>query len=70
MPCSRTLQLAELYGTKDLAIQSPVPEVINFFSCSAQLRLKFIPLINVKLPTIVLINVKMSTIVGILTLAG
>ena len=31
----------------------PVPEVIKLFSCSAQLRLKFILLINVKMPTIV-----------------
>ena len=29
------------------------PEVIKLFSCSAQLRLKFILLINVKMPTIV-----------------
>ena len=28
-------------------------EVIKLFSCSAQLRLKFILLINVKMPTIV-----------------
>ena len=27
------------------------PEVIKAFSCSAQLRLKFILLINVKMPT-------------------
>ena len=31
----------------------PGPEVIMHFSCSAQLRLKFILLINVKMPTIV-----------------
>ena len=31
----------------------PGPEVIKLFSCSAQLRLKFILLINVKMPTIV-----------------
>ena len=49
-------------------------DVIKLFSCSAQLRLKFILLINVKMPTVIgmlkfilLINVKMSTIVGILT---
>ena len=29
------------------------PKVIKLFSCSAQLRLKFILLINVKMPTIV-----------------
>ena len=34
-------------------ITSPGPEVIKLFSCSAQLRLKFILLINVKMPTIV-----------------
>ena len=33
--------------------QSTGPEVIKLFSCSAQLRLKFILLINVKMPTIV-----------------
>ena len=32
---------------------APGPEVIKLFSCSAQLRLKFILLINVKMPTIV-----------------
>ena len=32
---------------------SPGLEVIKLFSCSAQLRLKFILLINVKMPTIV-----------------
>ena len=31
---------------------TPGPEVIKLFSCSAQLRLKFILLINVKMPTI------------------
>ena len=31
----------------------PGPEVIKLFSCSTQLRLKFILLINVKMPTIV-----------------
>ena len=34
-------------------INNPGPEVIKLFSCSAQLRLKFILLINVKMPTIV-----------------
>ena len=29
------------------------PQVIKLFSCSTQLRLKFIMLINVKMPTIV-----------------
>ena len=40
----------------------PGPEVIKLFSCSAQLKLKFILLIDVKMPTIV-INVKVPTIV-------
>ena len=31
----------------------PRPEVNKLFSCYAQLRLKFIQLINVKMPTIV-----------------
>ena len=32
---------------------NPGAEVIKLFSCSAQLRLKFILLINVKMPTVV-----------------
>ena len=32
--------------------RSPGPKVINFFSCSAPLRLKFILLKNIKMPTI------------------
>ena len=43
----------------------PDPEVITF-SCSTQLNIKFIMLINVNMPTIV-INVNMPTIAGILT---
>ena len=38
------------------------PEVIKLFSCSAQLRIKFILLINVKMPTIVGILTFMSRI--------
>ena len=34
-------------------LQTPGHEVIKLFSCSAQLRLQFILLINVKMPTIV-----------------
>ena len=41
-------------------VHKPGPEVMKLFSCSAQLRLKIILLINVKIPTII----------GILTLAG
>ena len=40
----------------------PGPEVIKLFSCSALLRLKFILLINVKMPTIVGILTFMSRI--------
>ena len=40
----------------------PGPEVIKLFSCSTQLRLKFILLINVKMPTIVGILTFMSMI--------
>ena len=36
-----------------LPSSQPGPEVIKLFSCSAELRLKFILLINVKMPTIV-----------------
>ena len=60
---------------------TPRPEVINFFSCSTQLSIKFQLIIKTKIPTnikvscvkslrrvfIMLINVKMPTIVGILT---
>ena len=42
--------------------QSSGPEVIKLFSCSTQLRLKFILLINVKMPTIVGILTFMSRI--------
>ena len=42
--------------------KTPGPEVIKLFSCSAQLRLKFILLINVKMPTIVGILTFMSRI--------
>ena len=40
----------------------PGPEVIKLFSCSAQLRLKSILLINVKIPTIVGILILKSRI--------
>ena len=36
-----------------LSNKIPGPEVIKLFSCSAEPRLKFILLINVKMPTIV-----------------
>ena len=39
---------------------SPGPEVIKLFSCSTQLSVKFVLLINVKMPT-------MPKFVGILT---
>ena len=38
---------------KDRHYVGPALEVINLFSCSTQLRMKFILLINVKMPTIV-----------------
>ena len=41
---------------------TPGPEVIKLFSCSTLLRLKFILLINVKMPTIVGILTFMSRI--------
>ena len=40
-------------GSLILTSAKPGPEVIKLFSSSAQLRLKFILLINVKMPTIV-----------------
>ena len=42
-----------LLGSALVLRQSTGPEVIKLFSCSAQLRVKFILLINVKMPTIV-----------------
>ena len=51
-----------LYRTLHLLHLEAVPEVIKLFSCSAQLRLKFILLINVKMPTIVGILTFMSRI--------
>ena len=36
-----------------LVTRKPGPEVIKLFSCSTQLKKKFIPLINVKMPIIV-----------------
>ena len=46
---------------KSIVVQTG-SEVIKLFSCSAQLRLKFILLINVKMPTIVGILTFMSRI--------
>ena len=43
-------------------VACPIPEVIKFFSCSTQLSLKFILLINVKMPTILGILTFMSRI--------
>ena len=40
----------------------PGPQVIKLFSCSTQLSMKFIMLINVKMPTIVGILIFMSKI--------
>ena len=42
--------------------RKPDPEIINLFSCSTKLRLKFILLINVKMPTIVAILTFISRI--------
>ena len=43
----------EYVGALNLIASIPGPKVLKLFSCSAQLRLKFILLINVKMPTIV-----------------
>ena len=40
----------------------PGPKVITLFSCSTQMSMKFIMLINVKMPTIVGILIFMSMI--------
>ena len=48
----KNYHVVELIGKK-LSNIRPGPEVIKLFSCSTQLILKFILLINVKMPTIV-----------------
>ena len=53
-----SVQLKVSLEKPKIKLTNPGPEVIKLFSCSAQLRLKFI----------LLINVKMLTIVGILTI--
>ena len=45
-----------------VTVQTPGPEGIKLFSCSTQLRLKFILLINVEMPTIVNILTFMSRV--------
>ena len=62
MPSSQLTQGGKSYQS-DFRLGSG-SEVIKLFSCSAQLSLKFILLINVKMPTIVGI---LTFIVGILT---
>ena len=49
VPFSIAVSFQDLAGPS----KRPSPEVIKLFSCSAQLRLKFILLINVKIPAIV-----------------
>ena len=48
------------YGGTEYLVQHSGPEVIKLFSCSTQLSMRFILLINVKMPTSV----------GILTFMG
>ena len=49
------------YDSKNtIKVKQPGPEVINHCSCSTQLSMKFILLINVKMPTIVGILIFMS----------
>ena len=43
--------------SKLLSLLEAGPEVIKKFFCSTQLRLKFILLINIKMPTIVDFNI-------------
>ena len=43
----------QLKDARQHFLDIPGPEVIKLFSCSTQLSLKFILLINVKMPTIV-----------------
>ena len=50
--CCSTIMLSLIQQTY-VGVEYPGPKVIKLFSCSAQLRLKFILLINVKMPTIV-----------------
>ena len=53
----------------ELVILGPGPAVIKPFSCSAQLRMKFSLLINVKMPTSVGILTSMSMKNSILDLS-
>ena len=50
MCCIETIQN---YRSEDALCMRSGPEVIKHFSCSIQLRIQFIMLINVKMPTIV-----------------
>ena len=63
-PTRRLKYVTKEYKVQEFIIptQTPGAEVIKLFSCSAQLRLKFILLINVKMPTIVGILTFMSRI--------
>ena len=54
-PCMRTCSYTNTqsyFGVVDY-MPSSGPKVLKLFSCSTQLSKKFIPLINVKMPTIV-----------------
>ena len=50
------------FGDYRFAMWSPGPEAIKIFSCSTHLSMKFIMLINVKMPTICGILIFMSMI--------
>ena len=51
--CSNAQLLVKYEKQLPDAALTPGPEVIKLFSCSTQLSIKFIMLINVKMPTIV-----------------
>ena len=73
------IYLSWYYTNKYYSLQTSSPEVIKLFSCSTQLSMKFVPLINLKSLKVansfmlssaeyeisLLINMKMPTIVGI-----
>ena len=57
------LDLQGFFSKKDKSgLLRPGPEVIKLFACSTQLSMKFIMLINVKMPTSVVILIFMSMI--------
>ena len=60
---ARNIMLSLVENYKAFITLRPGPEVIKLFRCSTQLSAKFIPLINVKMPTLVGILTFISMII-------